>query len=111
MMNNPTEIDDNTMIKNSIEIDDNAIINDNTIVENNILKIPIKSFSSNDIYSVTIYVNNKNEFCGECNCGLKFNVGLRKKCKHIRHCINNLINPILKESISLPFDFDLMKIS
>ena len=41
--------------------------------------IPIKSFSSNDIYYVT-YENNK----FNCTCGLKFNLPLRNKCKHIK---------------------------
>lgn len=110
MDNTITKKSDNTMMNTSTEINDYTMKN-NTIFENNILKIPIKSFSSDDIYSVTIYVNNKNEFCGECNCGLKYNVGIRKKCKHIAYCINTLVNPIIENSISLQFEFDLMKIS
>lgn len=48
------------------------------------LCIPIKSSTSEDIYNVFInYDNIIEEYEFKCTCGLKFNVGLRIKCKHI----------------------------
>ena len=48
------------------------------------LCIPIKSSTSEDIYNVFInYDNIIEEYEFKCTCGLKFNVGLRVKCKHI----------------------------
>ena len=46
--------------------------------------VPIKSFSSKDIYYITIVYNKSRkrlEF--NCTCGLKFDIGQRTKCKHI----------------------------
>jgi len=46
--------------------------------------IAIKSFTSEDIYYISILhnkYNNKIEL--NCTCGLKFNVRNRSKCKHI----------------------------
>ena len=48
------------------------------------LSIPIKSSTSDDIYNVLIYYDDDLEdYEFKCTCGLKFNVGLRIKCKHI----------------------------
>jgi hypothetical protein len=48
------------------------------------LCIPIKSSTSEDTYNVFInYDNIIEEYEFKCTCGLKFNVGLRVKCKHI----------------------------
>ena len=75
----------------------------------NILKIPVKSFTSNDTYYVTIFVNRNDQFDANCTCGLKFNVGVRNKCKHIAYCVSNLIDPMMKQN-KLEFDFCKMKI-
>jgi len=46
--------------------------------------IPIKSFTSEDIYYINILYNkNKKKLEFNCTCGLKFNIPQRTKCKHI----------------------------
>ena len=57
--------------------------NDSKIYFTN-LSIPIKSSTSDDIYNVLIYYDDDLEdYDFRCSCGVKFNVGLRIKCKHI----------------------------
>jgi hypothetical protein len=58
--------------------------NDNFHVININSCIPIKSFTSDDVYYISILYNKhkkKLEFI--CTCGLKFNIPQRTKCKHI----------------------------
>ena len=58
--------------------------NDNSQFININSCIPIKSFTSEDIYYISILYNKYNkklEF--NCTCGLKFNIQYRTKCKHI----------------------------
>jgi len=58
--------------------------NDNSQFININSRIPIKSFTSEDIYYISILYNKYNkklEF--NCTCGLKFNIQYRTKCKHI----------------------------
>lgn len=62
-------------------IDNSYVININTC-------IPIKSFTSEDIYYISILYNNKLEF--NCTCGLKFNIRYRSKCKHISEVTKKL---------------------
>lgn len=65
-------------------IDNSQFININTC-------IPIKSFTSEDIYYISILYNkynNKLEF--NCTCGLKFNIRYRSKCKHISEVTKKL---------------------
>lgn len=46
--------------------------------------IPIKSFTSNNIYYITILYNKFNDRLDfNCTCGLHFNGRLRNNCKHI----------------------------
>jgi hypothetical protein len=52
---------------------------------NNNIYIPVKSFTSNNIYYIIILYNkhtNEKEF--NCTCGLKNNISCRTRCKHIK---------------------------
>jgi hypothetical protein len=65
--------------KKKLKIDSN----DSKIYYTN-LCIPIKSSTSDDIYKILIYYDDDLEdYEFKCTCGLKFNAGLRIKCKHI----------------------------
>jgi len=67
-----------------LNIDNSYFINIDTC-------IPIKSFTSEEIYYISILYNksnNKLEF--NCTCGLKFNIRYRSKCKHISEVKKNL---------------------
>jgi len=52
--------------------------------------IPIKSFTSEDIYYISILYNKYNKLEFNCTCGLKFNIRYRSKCKHISEVTKKL---------------------
>lgn len=54
--------------------------------------IPVKSFTSENIYTVIFKLNkNHKRFNLECNCGSKFSIAKRNKCKHISYVIMSLL--------------------
>ena len=56
------------------------------------IMIPVKSFTSEDVYTVSIKLNKHHrKFNLECNCGSKFSIGKRNKCKHILYTIMSLL--------------------
>tara|TARA_B100001175_G_C19449292_1_gene610446 strand:+ start:825 stop:1313 length:489 start_codon:yes stop_codon:yes gene_type:complete len=54
----------------------------------NKIDFPIKSDSDESLYLVSIFENMEGKIDFSCSCGLKFNIGYRKKCKHIKNTIN-----------------------
>ena len=57
--------------------------------------IPFKSFTSDDIYTINIILNKKtSKWKFECNCGTKFNIGKRNKCKHISYIIFSMLEEL-----------------
>ena len=70
----------------------------------NTYHIPIKSFTSDDQYCVTIKKNIlEDEIYYECNCGVKYGIVKRNKCKHIAYIIVNL-NQSINININKKFD-------
>jgi hypothetical protein len=46
--------------------------------------IPIKSYTTDDIYHVSVlYDITLKEVIYSCTCGIKYGIGMRNKCKHI----------------------------
>ena len=67
----------------------------NNIQFNGQLCIPVKSFTSDDIYYINVLLDKDlNKIKYNCNCGNKYSVGSRSKCKHISHiklsCFDNI---------------------
>lgn len=67
----------------------------NNIQFNGELCIPIKSFTSDDIYYINISLDkNLDNIKYNCTCGNKYGTGLRSRCKHISHiklsCFDNI---------------------
>jgi hypothetical protein len=59
------------------------------------VSIPFKSFTSKDIYVVTLNLNKASKkWKFQCNCGTKFNIGKRTKCKHISYLILSLFEEL-----------------
>lgn len=80
---------------NHLYYDINNFIEENNISHFNQLIIPINSFSSNSVYNVSIfYVKNLNKYKMNCSCGEKFNIGKRKKCKHINNVLQSIYRDI-----------------
>jgi hypothetical protein len=72
---------------------------DNSYLINFNSNIPIKSSSSDDIYYISILYNKyKKKLEFNCTCGLKYNIPLRNKCKHISE-IKKILNetPVSKK--------------
>ena len=86
---------------NKIYTDINDFIQENNISNFTEIKIPVNSYSSNSVYNVSIfYDKNLNKYKMNCSCGEKFNIGKRKKCKHI----NNILQSFYKDIKSIdPF--------
>ena len=69
----------------------NRNLNNYQYVIKNKIDFPIKSDSDESLYLVSIFNNqltDKIDF--SCSCGLKFKVGYRKKCKHIKNTIDQI---------------------
>jgi hypothetical protein len=63
--------------------------------------IPFKSFTSEDMYIVNITLNKKTlKWKFECNCGTKFNIGKRIKCKHISYIIFSMLEELNSPEIN-----------
>ena len=57
--------------------------------------IPFKSYTSEDIYTINIILNKKTlKWNFECNCGTKFNIGKRTKCKHISYILFSMLEEL-----------------
>lgn len=81
----------NNFIKFLEESYNNRNLCNNQYVIENKIDFPIKSDSDESLYLVSISENkllNKIDF--SCSCGLKFKIGYRKKCKHIKNTINQI---------------------
>ena len=81
----------NNFIKFLEESYNNRNLYNNQYVIENKIDFPIKSDSDESLYLVSISENkllNKIDF--SCSCGLKFKIGYRKKCKHIKNTINQI---------------------
>lgn len=69
----------------------NKNLNNSRYIIKNRIDFPIKSDNDESLYLVSIY---NNELLGKidfsCSCGLKFKVGYRRKCKHIKNTINQI---------------------
>jgi len=96
--------------------DINSFIEENNISRFSEITILINSFSSYSVYNVSIfYVDNLDKYKINCSCGEKFNIGKRKKCKHINYVLHSLYrdienaknnifrNVISKQNINKPF--------
>jgi uncharacterized protein Smg (DUF494 family) len=80
-------------------IDETKLYNINDILSSKVLSknpyiiFPISSMSSSSEYEVCFKLNQcEKNINSMCTCGLKFNVGIRNKCKHISHIIYYMIN-------------------
>jgi hypothetical protein len=79
----------------SLYYDINDFIEENNISHFTEINIPVNSFSSSSVYNVSIfYQKNLNKYKITCSCGEKFNVGKRKKCKHINNVLNSMYKDI-----------------
>ena len=81
----------NNFIKFLEESYNNRNLYNNQYVIENKIDFPIKSDSDESLYLVSISENkllNKIDF--SCSCGLKFKIGYRKKCKHIKNTIDQI---------------------
>ena len=68
-------------------LENNNECNNNFFFENDI-NFPIKSETDNSIYLVSLIgCNVTKNLKFRCSCGLKFKIGYRKKCKHIKSII------------------------
>lgn len=66
---------------------------------NEYINIPVKSFTTENIYNVSLKVNkNSFNFDLECSCGDRFNKGKRTNCKHIAHVIQHCIDNLFAKS-------------
>ena len=75
--------------------DINSFIEENNISRFSEITISINSFSSYSVYNVSIfYVDNLDKYKINCSCGEKFNIGKRKKCKHINYVLQSLYRDI-----------------
>ena len=64
--------------------------------------IPIKSFTSEDIYYINILYNkSKKKLEFNCTCGTKFNIPIRNNCKHIKEIKKSFDEiPVKKDEIN-----------
>ena len=96
---NSKYICDNTMnLSNDLSVT-NAKENPNSkmsILEN--ISFPLKSFTSKDIYklSIDIHRNKKKFIVLNCDCGLQFGRSLRTSCKHIDKISKMTFNKMIK---------------
>jgi hypothetical protein len=75
--------------------DINSFIEENNISRFSEIILLINSFSSYSVYNVSIfYVDNLDKYKINCSCGEKFNIGKRKKCKHINYVLQSLYRDI-----------------
>lgn len=78
-------------------------------MSSNILTIPVKSSTSDDEYYVFVTFNEETfKLEMECTCGLKFKVGMRKKCKHITSSKSIVVSHLKTNSSDLLKEFDKM---
>jgi hypothetical protein len=88
------------------------------IVEPHLIKItsciPVKSFTSEDIYYISILYNKyKKNLEFNCTCGFKFNMQNRNNCKHITEIKKSLNenNSSQKEQLNnIFFNFNKLNI-
>ena len=94
----------------SLCYDINDFIEENNISHFTEINIPVNSFSSKSIYNISIfYEKNFNKYKITCSCGEKFNVGKRKKCKHINNVLNSLYKDIENTKNNIFSDYIISK--